>query len=93
MARKKQIEVVEQDVSADEKTKLARERRIRKAGLTQDKVEENVREEFRKFFIKIKRSLNLSSDLEEIIWLHFKAYNFDNVNKFEEGVTHFGYKI
>ena len=91
MARKKQVEIDE--VSMEEKAKIARERRIRKAGLTQDDVQENVREEFRKYFIRIKKSLNLSSDMEEILWLHFKACKFDSVDKFEIGLKHFGYSL
>lgn len=54
---------------------------------------ENDREEFRKFFIGLKRKLNLESDLENVIWLHLKAIGMDKKEKFNEGVKHFGYKI
>lgn len=54
---------------------------------------ENTREEFRKFFIKIKGKLKLTKDMEEVIWLHFKAAGFDKKEKFIDGIKHFGYKI
>lgn len=54
---------------------------------------ENDREEFRKFFIGLKRKLNLESDRENVIWLHLKAIGMDKKEKFNEGVKHFGYKI
>jgi len=53
----------------------------------------NNRDEFRKFFIKIKGKLGLSADMEEVIWLHFKSYSFIMKEKFEDGIRHFGYKI
>jgi len=80
-------------VNDEEKNKLARERRIRKAGLTSKQVDCNNREEFRKYFTKIKRVLNLSSDLEEVIWLHLKAIHCDKKDKFDAGLEHFGYKL
>lgn len=96
MARKrkkkeKQIEV--KVMSKEEKLKVARERRIQKAGLNKEKIEKDTREEFRKYFTKLKRKINLSSDLEDIIWLHFKASGFDKKDKFEDGIQHFGYKL
>ncbi|HLD91711.1 MAG TPA: hypothetical protein VI911_11990 [Patescibacteria group bacterium] len=94
MAKIRKIEKIEENImSPEDKVKIARDRRIRKAGLTIKQVEENVREEFRKYFSKVKRQLKLSNELEEIIWLHFKAMGFDSSSKFNEGLCHFGYKI
>ncbi|MDD5650676.1 MAG: hypothetical protein PHF86_09705 [Candidatus Nanoarchaeia archaeon] len=53
----------------------------------------DVRKEFKKFFSKIKKQLKLDNSLEEIIWIHFKAAGFDKVEKFEQGIKHFGYQI
>ena len=57
------------------------------------KKEKEKREEFRTYFIRLKRKLNLDAYLEDIIWLHFKAAGFDEKEKFDDGVRHFGYKI
>lgn len=57
------------------------------------KKQENTREEFRKFFIQLKKKLNLKPELENIMWLHFKASGFDSKEKFEAGTKHFGYEI
>jgi hypothetical protein len=91
MARPKKIE--KESLPSEEKAKIARELRMRKAGVTKEQIEQNVREEFRLFFIRIKKSLGISSNLEEIIWLHFKSCGFDRPEKFEDGIKHFGYRI
>ena len=94
MAKKqKEISIIEVKMSPEEKLKFARELRLRKAGLTPEVVEQNMREEFRKYFVKVKRILNLPSDLEDILWLHLKAIKCDKVEKFNEGLKNFGYKI
>lgn len=54
---------------------------------------ESAREEFRKYFVVLKRKLNLAPELENVIWLHLKATGNDKKEKFNEGVQHFGYKI
>lgn len=54
---------------------------------------EDTREEFRKYFVGLKRQLNLAPELENAIWLHLKATGNDKKEKFNEGVQHFGYKI
>lgn len=51
------------------------------------------REDFRKYFLKLGKKLNLDKSLEEVIWVHLKAINCDKKDKFEDGVKHFGYKI
>lgn len=53
----------------------------------------NAREDFRKYFLKIKKQLNLDKSLEEVIWLHLKAIKHDKKELFEIGIKHFGYKI
>jgi len=52
---------------------------------------ENVKEEFKKFFVQKKHELNIDPSLEEAIWLHFKACGFDKKDKFLEGLKHFGF--
>jgi len=54
---------------------------------------EDSREEFRKYFIGLKRKLKLAPELEDVLWLHLQAMGMDKKDKFNEGVTHFGYKI
>ena len=54
---------------------------------------EDSREEFRKYFVELKRKLNLAPEIENVIWLHLKATNMNVKDKFNEGVNHFGYKI
>ena len=53
----------------------------------------NARKDFKKYFTKIKRKLNLSDDLENIIWIHLEAINHNTNDKFDDGIRHFGYKI
>jgi hypothetical protein len=54
---------------------------------------DNNREDFRKYFLKIKRKLSLDKSLEDILWVHLKAIDHDKKELFEQGVKHFGYKI
>ena len=54
---------------------------------------ENTREEFRKFFIKIKNKLSLEKEMEKVLWIHFKSAGFDKKEKFEAGIKHFGYNL
>ena len=66
----------------------------RKAGLNNPKTSEiKNREDFRKYFVKIKRKLNLNADLEEVIWLHLKAKGFNEKDLFENGIKDFGYNL
>lgn len=74
---------------AREKRKKAHEAKIQ-AKLSDEK---QTREEFRKFFVKIKKKLSITADMENIIWIHIKASGFDKKEKFEDGIRHFGYKI
>jgi hypothetical protein len=91
MARKKKQK--QESITMEDKLKKARELRLRKIGISKKELEKNNREDFRKYFIKLKRILKLESYMENIIWLHLKASGFDTKSKFDEGVKHFGYKI
>lgn len=81
------------ELSDADKIKKARAERMARSGVTVKMVEENTREEFRKYFIQIKKKLGLGKEMENVIWLHFKAAGFDKKDKFDEGVKHFGYKL
>ena len=75
---------------------LAEARANRKAAWEAKKVEnkeEDSRDEFRKFFVKVRGKLGLTQDMEEVIWKHLKASGFDKKEKFTEGIKHFGYKL
>lgn len=52
-----------------------------------------VRQEFKKYFVKLKRKLNLADEMENILWLHCKASGFAEVEKFDKGIENFGYKL
>jgi hypothetical protein len=80
-------EVKDQFAEAKKKRRLLHEAQKKKEAV------EDSREEFRKFFIKIKGKLKLGRDLENVIWMHFKASGFDKKEKFQEGINHFGYKL
>ena len=57
------------------------------------KDKDNNREEFRKYFLKLNKKLNLNKSLEEVIWIHLKTIQHDKKELFDKGVEHFGYKI
>jgi len=94
MAKKKKedkkIEVKIDKKSKAELIKAARAKRVARAGISSKQIEEDTKDEFRKFFVQLKRKLNLNSDLEGVIWLHLKAAGFDKKDKFEKGIKHFG---
>lgn len=73
---------------AREKRRLAHEAKQKKENGV-----DSSREDFRKFFIKIKTKLGLDKSMEQVIWTHFKVTGFDKKEKFEEGIKHFGYKL
>ena len=77
-----------------ERIAKARKRRI---ALAMDKTpvpeKSDDREDFRKYFLKLSRKLNLEKYLEEVIWIHLKTIKHDNKELFDEGIKHFGYKI
>ena len=84
---KEKEKVVDKFASAKEKRAAAWEAKQK------EEKAENSRDEFRKFFIKIKGKLNLAGDMEEVIWIHFKSAGFNKKEKFEEGIKHFGYNL
>ena len=57
------------------------------------KDKDNNREEFRKYFLKLNKKLNLNKSLEEVIWVHLKTIEHDKKELFDKGVEHFGYKL
>jgi hypothetical protein len=57
------------------------------------KDKDNNREEFRKYFLKLNKKLNLNKSLEEVIWIHLKTIKHDKKELFDKGVEHFGYKL
>jgi hypothetical protein len=57
------------------------------------KKKEDSREEFRKYFLKLNKKLNLNKSLEEVIWIHLKTIKHDKKDLFDKGVEHFGYKL
>lgn len=98
MARnKKQTEKKEEQVldnSAEKQIKEAREARkkLHEEKQKKDGINNN-REEFRKFFVRVKGKLGLDESMEKIIWLHLKKTGFDKKEKFEKGIKHFGYEL
>ena len=54
---------------------------------------EDSRDEFRKYFIGLKKKLDLDPDLEHVIWVHLRAIGMDKKDQFNDGIKHFGYKI
>ena len=85
MAKEKEVQP---EMSGKEMRKAAHESKMMQKAVIEDS-----REEFRKYFVGLKRKLNLAPELENVIWLHLKAVGMDKKEKFNEGVTHFGYKI
>lgn len=57
------------------------------------KDKDNNREEFRRYFLKLNKKLNLNKSLEEVIWIHLKTIQHDKKELFDKGVEHFGYKL
>lgn len=55
--------------------------------------EEEIRKEFKKYFIKLKRKLNLDPSLESILWLHLKSAGYAQSELFDKGIENFGYKV
>lgn len=66
---------------------LAQEKNIQKAEKSDS------REEFRKYFLKINKKLQLNKSLEDVIWVHLKTIGCDKKELFDKGIKHFGYKI
>ena len=56
------------------------------------KSESERREEFRLHWAKEKAKYGKAKDIEDILWLHLKAIKMDKLEKFDEGLKHFGLK-
>lgn len=83
-------ETKKDELSPAEMRKAAHEAKMAKKAQA---MPEDSREEFRKYFVGLKRQLNLQPELEQVIWLHLKAVNMATTDKFNDGVKNFGYKI
>lgn len=81
--------------SDEDKIAKARKKRIALAKEFAPEIAEqsNDREDFRKYFLKVSKKLNLKKYLEEVIWTHLKTIKCDKKELFDKGVKHFGYKI
>ena len=55
--------------------------------------EEEIKKEFKKYFIKLKRKLNLDPSLENILWLHLKSAGYAQSELFDKGIENFGYTV
>lgn len=54
--------------------------------------EEEKREQFRIFWAQAKFAYGKQKDLEDVLWAHLKASKYDELEKFEDGLNHFGLK-
>jgi hypothetical protein len=80
--------------TSEEKAEQARKKRLALlVNKTPAQEETNEREEFRKYFLKISKKLSLKKSIEDILWTHLKTIGCDKKDKFDEGVSHFGYKV
>ena len=52
-----------------------------------------VRKEFKKYFVKLRRKISLNGSMENVLWLHCKAAGFAKVELFDKGIANFGYKL
>ncbi len=90
-----ELEVIEQPVVEQFEPLSPREKRLlkHKEKNLQPLEDVNYKEEFRKFFIKIKTKNKLDGSLEEVLWLHLKAIKHDKTELFEAGIKNFGLNI
>jgi len=76
----------------EEKITKARKKRIALAKNKAPAIEKtDDREDFRKYFLKLNKKLNLNKSIEEVIWVHLKTINCDKKDLFDKGIKHFGY--
>ena len=91
MTEKKKSKKVDSDA---EKIEKARKRRIALAKeIKQAEKKTDERENFRKYFLKLSKKLNLDKYLEDVIWIHLKSIKHNKKELFDKGIKHFGYKI
>jgi hypothetical protein len=75
-----------------ERVDKARKKRIALAKNKAPAIEEtDDREDFRKYFLKLNKKLELNKSLEEVIWIHLKTIKCDKKELFDKGIKHFGY--
>lgn len=55
--------------------------------------EEEIREQFRQYFVKLRRKIKLEANLENVLWLHLKSSGFNKKELFDKGIENFGYKV
>ena len=81
--------------SQEDKIAKARKKRLALAAEKAPKQEKesDSREDFRKYFLKLSKKLNIDKSLEFVIWTHLKTIKCDKKELFDKGVKHFGYKI
>lgn len=53
---------------------------------------EEKREEFRKYWASEKAKYGKPKELEKSIWVHLQSIKMDSPEKFEAGLSHFGFK-
>jgi hypothetical protein len=82
-----------EETEAEKIAKARKKRLALAANKAPAKEKSDNREDFRKYFIKLAKKLNLDKSLEEICWAHLKAIKHDKKELFDEGIRHFGYKI
>ena len=78
---------------AQEMTPAQMRRAAHEAKMSVKKADEATREEFRIYFVELKRKLNLEPEIEHVLWLHLKAIGMNNKDRFNDGVRNFGYKV
>ena len=55
--------------------------------------EEEKREKFRQYFVKLSRKHNLDKSMENILWLHLSAIKHNVPEMFDKGIENFGLKL
>lgn len=55
--------------------------------------EEELKEKFRQYFVKLSRKHDLDKSMENILWLHLKAVKCNQPEKFADGIKNFGLKL
>jgi len=84
MAKRKESEDLDYMKKAEE---------IRSSLVSNKKQKIDKQKAFHKFFIKIKDKLNLSAEMENVLWRHLVATKNDSPDDFKNGIENFGYKI
>jgi hypothetical protein len=71
------------ELTNEEKIAKARKKRLaiaaEKSNTLKSQEKSNNREDFRRYFLKLNKKLNLNESLEEVIWIHLKTIDHDNL--------------